>query len=198
MGIYKITNLITNEFYIGQAKDIYVRFQKHSCQQSFKNSSKLDRDICKYGKDNFKLELVQECKESELKTLEEKYILELKPYYNVVYKGCKRDKEFKEKVSVGTKKWWNNLPEEEKQKVIFNNLKGPKKGHKVSEETREKIRNNPNCRCYKKVKIIELDLTFNSVGECEKYLQVSSGAIARYFKRKQNTIRGYHIERCRD
>lgn len=198
MGIYKITNLITNEFYIGQAKDIYVRFQKHSCQQSFKNSSKLDRDICKYGKDNFKLELVQECTEKELKMLEEKYILELKPYYNVVYKGCKRDKEFKKKVSVGTKKWWDNLSEQEKQKVISNNLKGPKKGHKVSEETRGKLRSNPNCRHYKKVKIIELDLTFNSVGECEKYLQVSTGAIARYFKRKQKTIRGYHIERCRD
>ena len=61
--IYKITNLINNKIYIGQVynKSIEARFVRHCDSASPQSKSYLSRAIHKYGKDNFKYELVEEC-----------------------------------------------------------------------------------------------------------------------------------------
>lgn len=61
MQIYKITNLVNSKIYIGLTTKSYIkRFKTH-----LKNSEILDyalyRAIRKYGKDNFKIEVVEEC-----------------------------------------------------------------------------------------------------------------------------------------
>lgn len=60
--IYKITNLINNKIYIGYTKkDIKIRFDEH-CKPRSKNAYKMSivLAIKKYGKENFKIELLEE------------------------------------------------------------------------------------------------------------------------------------------
>lgn len=70
--VYKITNLINNKIYVGQTyskynpdmSQIYVRFERH-CKDAVKFGMKvpgaIDKAIYKYGRDNFKVELIEEC-----------------------------------------------------------------------------------------------------------------------------------------
>lgn len=78
MGIiYKITNLINNKIYIGQTKrDINTRFQEHirDSQNPSKNIP-LHQAIKKYGKENFKIEIIEDNINDEfLNEKEKKYI----------------------------------------------------------------------------------------------------------------------------
>ena len=193
IGIYKITNTLTNEFYIGKSNNIERRFMEHNTPKNKKYL--IDIDIKKYGKENFKYEVIIECSIEELDTLEKRYIEELKPKYNVVHVRKTATKEFKEKVSKGTKRWWGNLPKETQNKIIKNNLTNRfKKGHVFSEETIAKIKANHKPR-FKPVRIVELDMTFKSVNDCEAFLNACAGTIAAYFKGKLKTVKGYQIEK---
>lgn len=73
IGIYKITNLVNGKAYIGQSKDIEKRFQVHRFPSS-RTKSIVSAEIQKYGVENFKFEVLQECGEEELDELEIKYI----------------------------------------------------------------------------------------------------------------------------
>ena len=64
--IYKITCLVNQKVYVGQTiKNIEVRFKEH-----LKDSERFDyplyRAIKKYGKENFIVELIEECYIDEL------------------------------------------------------------------------------------------------------------------------------------
>lgn len=71
IGIYKITNLKTGESYIGQSIDIDKRFKKHISS----SDTDVSRAIKEYGIDNFKFEVLEECKKEELDSKEDYYIL---------------------------------------------------------------------------------------------------------------------------
>ena len=78
-GIYKITNIITDECYIGQAVDIYKRWNDHcKCGLGIDTppGNKLYKSMQEYGLENFTFELLTECKQSELNE-KEKYFIEL-------------------------------------------------------------------------------------------------------------------------
>ena len=51
MGVYKITNKINNEIYIGQTTNLKKRIQKHFY---YKNNSNIAKAIQEYGKENLK------------------------------------------------------------------------------------------------------------------------------------------------
>lgn len=58
--IYKITNLINNKIYIGQAKDVSQRWYEHCLESATKkNNRKLCNAIRKYGVNNFKVETIE-------------------------------------------------------------------------------------------------------------------------------------------
>ena len=79
IGIYKITNLITDECYIGQAVDIYKRWNDHcKCGLGIDTppGNKLYKSMQEYGLENFTFELLTECKQNELNE-KEKYFIEL-------------------------------------------------------------------------------------------------------------------------
>lgn len=61
--IYKITNLVNKKVYIGQVynKSIEARFIRHCKCADPKSPSYLCRAIYKYGKENFKVEQIEEC-----------------------------------------------------------------------------------------------------------------------------------------
>ena len=87
-GVYKITNLLTNQFYIGSTKALLRRHNEHMEQFSSKNNSNkpLLRDILIYGRDNFVFEIIKKCPIKEARELEAKLIKELQPHYNIKWK----------------------------------------------------------------------------------------------------------------
>jgi hypothetical protein len=97
-GIYKITNLSNQKFYIGQSRDIFTRWKAHTislhdgCNESvirmaFAKHS-LREQISKpgiYG--NFNFEIIEICSEDNLLERESFYIKDMKPQYNVQLMG---------------------------------------------------------------------------------------------------------------
>ena len=77
IGIYKITNLINNKVYIGQSINIEKRWTRHKSDSKHKHEP-LYKAIRKYGLENFKFEVIEECSLIQLDDLEVKWI----KYYN--------------------------------------------------------------------------------------------------------------------
>ena len=79
MGIYKITNSQTGECYIGQAVDIYKRWNQH-CKAGLgidtPPGNKLYKAMQEYGLQNFTFEILLECNRDELNE-KEKYFISL-------------------------------------------------------------------------------------------------------------------------
>lgn len=121
IGIYKITNLINNKFYIGSSSDLKKRLYEHRRELNLgvHANKHLQSAWNKYGEENFKFEVIETiestlCTNKYLRDLETKYIQEFKCYedsigYNFIPGG------------IGTL----NLPcSEEKKKKISNANKG--------------------------------------------------------------------------
>ena len=85
IGIYKITNLLNQKSYIGKSNDIDRRWAQHKSpyEWSRQPDSSLYLTFQKYGLDNFKFEIIEECKVEELGE-KEKYWVE---YYDTFYNG---------------------------------------------------------------------------------------------------------------
>ena len=83
-GIYKITNTVTGDFYIGSSKDVKQRWANHKCQSLWNKcpNNPLYQDFQKYGIDKFVFEILAEVEIEKLKESEQKFIETLKPTYN--------------------------------------------------------------------------------------------------------------------
>ena len=93
-GIYKITNQITGEVYIGQAVNVQKRFSEHAkCGLGIDTpaGNKLYAAMKEYGLDAFSWELLEECKSELLNEKERKYI-ELYDSVNYGYNSQKGNK----------------------------------------------------------------------------------------------------------
>ena len=76
-GIYKITNIITNECYVGQALDVASRLKTHAkCGLGIDTpaGNKLYKAMQEYGIWNFSWELLEQCDKSQLNERERYYI----------------------------------------------------------------------------------------------------------------------------
>ena len=69
-GIYLIENLINHKKYVGQSKNILVRWSGHKCDSKTKDLP-LYRAMRKYGLENFKFSILEECKISDLANRED-------------------------------------------------------------------------------------------------------------------------------
>ena len=83
-GIYKITNTITNDFYIGSSKNVKRRWESHKWPSTWKKypDKQLYQDMQKYGVDKFELQIIAEVEADKLKEREQQFIELLKPAYN--------------------------------------------------------------------------------------------------------------------
>ena len=83
-GIYKITNTITGDFYIGSSKDVKRRWSDHKCPYNWKKqpNNPMYMDMQKYGVDKFAFEIIAEVEVGKLKETEQEFIETLKPIYN--------------------------------------------------------------------------------------------------------------------
>lgn len=81
-GVYKITNTITGDFYIGSSQNIKRRWAHHKCPSVHKRkqNSKLYKAMASYGLDNFTFEIIE--RTDNLREREQYYIEQLKPSYN--------------------------------------------------------------------------------------------------------------------
>ena len=98
-GVYKITNTITGDFYIGSSKDIKRRWREHKKPSTWKRcpNNPMYLDMQKYGLDKFVFEIIEVVEIEQLKVAEQHFIETLKPTYNN-YRAKGRDaKKFKER-----------------------------------------------------------------------------------------------------
>ena len=83
-GVYKITNTVTGDFYIGSSKDIKHRWTSHKWPSTWKQhqNNPMYLDMQKYGTDKFELQILAEVEIASLKKTEQKLIEKLHPTYN--------------------------------------------------------------------------------------------------------------------
>ena len=86
IGIYKITNTITGDFYIGSSKNVKRRWTQHKWPSKWNEypNNPMYIDMRKYGVDKFAFEILAEVEAEELKDAEQQFIETLKPTYNSI------------------------------------------------------------------------------------------------------------------
>lgn len=114
-GIYKWTNKLTNDVYIGQSKNLAQRFMKYFNLNYLKdrNTLVIHRALLKYGYSNFTLEILEYCDIINLTEREQYYLDILNPKYNTLKiagssLGHKLTEETKIKISKSLKENYNN------------------------------------------------------------------------------------------
>jgi group I intron endonuclease len=88
-GVYKISNGINGNFYIGSSKNILNRWQEHKyrLERGLNKCKGLQNAWDKYGKENFTFEILETCSIEELIPLEQTYLDQLNPAYNMCSKA---------------------------------------------------------------------------------------------------------------
>jgi group I intron endonuclease len=116
-GIYKITNCVTGDFYVGSAVSILLRFSIHrsKLRKKYHDNLHFQSSWNKYGEDAFVFEIVEECNKEKLIEREQFYIDTLKPTINkriVAYSniGISLSKETRYKLSESRKRFLKTLP----------------------------------------------------------------------------------------
>ena len=144
IGIYKIENLINGKVYIGGSSRIKGRISSHkSFLRRKKHCSKsLQESWNKYGEQNFKFEIIEEC--SSIEEVNEK-----EKYWILYYKSYDDRFGFNKSLSyIGNVGIEHNVPfsEERKQKMSKTFFKEGQisfnKDKKLSEEHKRKIKNS--------------------------------------------------------
>ena len=83
-AVYKITNKITGDFYIGSSKDIKLRWAQHKRKSTWNrySNNQMYLDMQRYGVEKFVFEVLEEVEIEKLKEKEQYFIETLKPTYN--------------------------------------------------------------------------------------------------------------------
>lgn len=180
-GIYKITSLVNSKIYIGSAVNFKSRKSSHfNCLKNFSHPNKyLQASYDKYGKENFKFEIISECPKEYLIKMEQWFIDKLKPEYNICKTagnklGVKHSNETKLKISNSNK---GRIISQESRDKISETLTGRKnKAHSL--ETKAKISNKNKGRSYNsredllKRTLLSLKVTCKKVDHIDKFKNI--------------------------
>ena len=131
-GVYKITNNITGDFYIGSSRDIKIRWKNHKAPSTWANNPgmKLYKEFIKYGLDSFTFEIIEET--DNLREREQYFIDLLEPTYNNVrangldierYKEYQQSEKYKDTRRKYMKKYRSQLCLYEGETLTLNALK---------------------------------------------------------------------------
>lgn len=134
-GIYCITNKLNGKKYIGQSVNIENRFKQHISGHD--TNSHIDNSMRKHGLDNFNLEILLECDESQLDAEEIKFINLYATYmngYNLTRGG-------------DLKGYGNPM----KNPILAKKNGEARKGYRHSEDTKERLSTMTNSTGYFRV-----------------------------------------------
>lgn len=175
--IYRIKCLITNKYYIGQTyKSLNQRFKKH-IQASKEFDTYFYRAIRKYGKDNFKIELIDEAEtQDEADEKEYKWIL----FYSL-NAGIYNTKISKGKCGGDTLSNHQNI-KEIKNKISISKLgdknpmrkNGGLKGEKNGMYGKYSFMNPNSKKCVAINTDSEIMYFFHSIADCRRYFGLKS------------------------
>ena len=140
-AIYQIVNIVTGKAYIGSSVSIKMRWKRHkrSLELNQHHSVLLQRSWNKYGKENFRFQIIEECVATELLDVEQGY-LDWSFGNNVSLNvlrvagrttGYKHDEDTRRKMSKIQKEYWKNNPEK---------IKRGESHHNYGKETAEHIK----------------------------------------------------------
>ena len=218
-GIYKWTNKLTNDIYIGQSIDLSKRFIRYFNVSYLNNRNTLiiSRALIKYGYSNFSLEILEYCNVEDLTKREQYYFDKLNPKYNTLKiagssSGHKLTEETKMKISkslkgVYTKEksaLYGNTHTEETKKLM--SLKKTKENNPLfnknhTEETKELMKQKALGRKHSEETILKMSASRGySVYIYEKWDSedfnligsfVSIRRAAKFLEISSNTIRLY-------
>lgn len=181
MGIYKITDINTNNFYIGSSIDIYSRWKRHLSQLKNNNHSNyfLQKIFNSYGEKCFSFEIVELC--DNLKEREQYYLDILNPDLNINKNSCGGDmisnhplkKKIKEKHLINTRKAASSKSLKQKRSVNAKALypNGPMCNKKHSEKTKNEMSKKRGT----KIKID--DRVFNSLRKAAEFYKTNHHTI---------------------
>lgn len=176
-GIYLIQNKKTGQKYIGQSIDVERRWSEHLRHGKYKNYSRIDNAIVKYGENNFTLSIIEEIdNEHELNEREQYWIR----YYNTY-----KDKNHYNLTPGGD---FNPSKNPEIAKKISQTVSKQKKGKKLTFIHKINISKSQNTSGYYRVRI-------------EKTKNCKQGFIYSYLyyddNGKQQAIRSIDIEKLK-
>lgn len=150
IGIYKITNLINNKVYIGQSINLNERRKRHFRDMRYHrhSNSHLQNSYDKYGEENMRFEIIQECKDREELNYYETYwfeyyckLLGRDNTYNLGQTGNAHNTSLETRRKMSENGKGRHLSEQAKEKLKKANLGkvGYWSGKKRSEEFKKKI-----------------------------------------------------------
>ena len=83
-GIYKLTNTVTGDFYIGSSNNVKRRWKEHKKPLTWKKcpNNPMYQNMQKYGVEKFDFQILAEVEPEHLKEAEQKFIEMMHPTYN--------------------------------------------------------------------------------------------------------------------
>lgn len=133
--VYKITNTVTNDFYIGSSKNVKQRWIAHKSPSRWEScpNSTLYLDMQKYGVDKFNFQILANVEPEQLKEIEQQFIEKLQPTYNNYNaKGLGVEKQ---------KKYQKEYHKSEKRKKTMKEYNQSDKGKEVHRKATYKYNN---------------------------------------------------------
>lgn len=182
--IYKIENITNGKVYIGQTiTPLAQRMSKHySKAKTIENLTGIDAAIKLYGKENFKVEILEECSPEELDE-KERYYIQLYDSYNNGYNLTLGGQDgIGSKINIDVDAAYEIYLKEGSikraaaivgcsDKTLSNYFKEYNKNTNVfTEQTRNQNLKKGWDKSKKRVRIIELDKSFESLTECGQWL----------------------------
>lgn len=206
-GIYKIINIVNGKFYIGSSEHLDIRKKEHFRELNLNKhaNKKLQNSYNKYGKENFKFEIIEYVEDvNTLLKVEQKWLDKLKPYnrdigYNIAIntsapmKGRKHTEETKKhysRIRKGSKNpnYGKKLPtwRIEQLKNSFDWT-----GKKHTDETKAKMSKSSANK--KSVICIETNKKYDSITKASIDTNCDISQIAKVCKGYCKIVKGYHF-----
>jgi group I intron endonuclease len=203
IGIYKIVNKVTNESYVGSSINLKKRKSDHFylLKRGNHGNTHLQNSYKKYGHENFDFFIIEICETYECLDIEQKYINQMKPEFNINPTagnslGVKHKKETIEKIRNSQK---GKIKSEETKRKISEKNKGIYRRKKMSELSDDEIKTYRNKEGFvKKRKIVlqfsldnELIKEWESLQEIKRNLNFHPSHISKCCNKKRKTAYGY-------
>ena len=190
-GIYKIINIKTNEIYIGSSINLKKRKSDHFylLRKNKHTNKHLQNSFNKHGENSFLFIILELCEKNICLLLEQKYIDDLKPIFNINPKagnslGIKHSKETIEKIrktQTGKKK-----SEETKRKIGEKNKGIHRRSYENLTEDEKNIYRNKDGFVRRRKKILQLSLDGELIKEWDSCNEIM----------RQKKYFASHINKC--